>query len=376
MALFPADSLRFYLPFPDGVLHYVCAECDALCCRGQGFAGSLSREMGKLLALYPALAGAVTARYGEVITLQTPARACFFLRDDKRCDIEVTHGTDLKPGMCRLFPFNNFARLGEDIVVIAPHFLCPLRVVLPRSGHVAGTHHDIIQGARESFLLDRGDFAATIVSLAMASGQTADSALEQETRFRDGCSDALQVTSFFARLARSSVDADALRRFLERATRVCGVDPTPRHHRDELDDFLLVLAPYWRLKMLPLGYERMLRVLALAEVLIRRVASLSPRPITPQQADQFYTEISPACCLLSHDESPLAVPAGRRQVPPFGTAELIFTAYQALRAVDTSVMAAFEEAFSAGTPTHDRMAILIELGRHYGGPTVPVESSA
>jgi hypothetical protein len=376
MALLPIDDLQFYLPFPDGVLHYICAECDALCCRGSGFAGSLAREMGTLLTLYPALAGAVVARRGDVITLHNPARGCFFLRDDRRCEIEVTHGADLKPGLCRLFPFSNFARLGEHIVVIAPHFLCPLRLVLPRSGHVAGTHHQIIQEAKDSLLLDRADFATSVTSLAMASGQTADSTLRQETRFRDACADALEASSFLETLAHSSANPAALRRFLERGSLVCGVAPTPARGRDALDDVLLVLAPYWRLKMLALGHERMLKVMALAEVLIRRLASLSVRDITLQQAEQFYEQLSPACRLLSLDESPLSVPAGLRKVPPFGSAELTFTAYHVLRAADTSVMDAFEEAFSADTSTHDRMAILNELGRDYGDSAPSVASPA
>ena len=370
MSLLPIDDVTFYLPFPDGVLHYVCAECDADCCRGHGFGGSLSREMGKLLALYPALAGAVSSRHGEVIVLHNPALGCFFLKDDNRCGIEVTHGKELKPGMCGLFPFNNFARLAEDIVVIAPHFLCPLRVILPRSGNVAGRHHAVVQAAKESYLLDRGDFSANVVSITLASGQTPSSALEQETGFRDACSDALHATSFVTTLARSSAGgADALTRFLQRAARVCGVVPMSRD-RDAIDDLLLVLAPYWRLKMLPLGHERMLRVLALAEVLIRRMASLSPRDMTLQEADHFYMELSPACRLLSLDESPMAAPGELRQVPAFGTAELAFAAHQALRAAETNVMAAFDEAFAAGTPTHDRMAILVALGRLYGDTTI------
>jgi hypothetical protein len=366
MALLSEDGLTFYLPFPDGVLHYVCAECDALCCRGAGLAGSLAREMGQLLVLYPALAGAVISRRGDVITLQNPSRACFFLRDDNRCDIEVTHGPQLKPGLCRLFPFSNFARLGDGVVVIAPHFMCPLRLILPRADRAAGRHHDIIQAAKESFLLDRADFAVSFVSLALPPGRTAGDVLEQETRFRDGCSDDLQAGRFFATLSRSSANPDALKRFLDRAARVCGVSPAAARDRDDLDDFLRVLAPYWRLKMLPLGHERMLKALALADVLIRRLAALSPRPITLQQADQFYEQMSPVGRLLSRDELPLALPDGAPQLPPFGTSELTFTAYQALRAAGTGVMAAFEQAFAAGTPTHDRMAILNDLGRYYG----------
>ena len=33
------DQPEIFFAFPDGVFHHVCAECTALCCRGQGFAG-------------------------------------------------------------------------------------------------------------------------------------------------------------------------------------------------------------------------------------------------------------------------------------------------------------------------------------------------
>ncbi len=364
MSLLPTDALTFYLPFPDGVLHHVCAECDALCCRGHGFSGSLSREMTRLLVLYPALAGAVTSRRGDVITLHNPARACYFLQDDNRCGIEVRHGRQLKPGLCTLFPFNNFSRLGEDIVVLAPHLLCPLRVVLPRSDGAEGGHQRVIQAAKDSFLLDRGEFSASVPSLPLPPHQTPRGALQQETGFRDACSDGLQTARFSEVLARCSTDAAGLTRFQYRAALVCGVVPAAAPERDALDDILLVLASFWRLKLLSLGQERMLRVLALAELLIRRLALLSPRAATPQQVDQFYSEVFPACHLLSRNESPMMVPDRLRTLASFGTADVTCTAYQALRAAERSVLVAFEEAFAQGTPTHDRMAILMEVGRH------------
>ncbi len=365
MSLLPLDTLTFYLPFPDGVLHYVCAECDALCCRGQTFGGSLSREMGTLFVLYPALEGAVLARRGDIVVVRNPARRCYFLTDDNRCGVEDKHGTALKPAVCRLFPFNNFSRLSEDIVVLSPHFLCPLRVVLPRSDKVEGTHQKVIQAARDSFLLDRADFSANVAPLALASRQTPQDALQQEMSFRDACSDALQAARFLDVLAGSSSSPDSLKRFLQRAARVCGVEYAAPHDRDDLDDVLLALASSWRVRMLSLGHERMLRVLALGEVLIRRLASLSVRALTPQQVDQFYCEMFPACHMLSHDESPMILPKVHRKVPPFGTAELTFTAYRALKAAERNVLVAFEEAFSRDTATHDRMAILIELGSRY-----------
>jgi hypothetical protein len=364
VSLLPLDTLTFYLPFPDGVLQYVCAECDALCCRGHSFGGSLSREMGTLFVLYPALEGAVIARRGDIVTVRNPARACYFLTGDNRCGVEDQHGTPLKPAVCRLFPFNNFSRLSEDIVVLSPHFLCPLRVVLPRSDKVEGTHQKVIQAARDSFLLDRADFSANVAPVALASRQTPQGALQQEISFRDACSDALQAARFLDVLALSSSSPDSLKRFLHRAARVCGVEDAAPQGRDYLDDVLLALASSWRVKMLSLGHERMLRVLALGEVLIRRLASLSVRALTPQQVDQSYGEMFPACHLLSQEESPMILPKAHRKVPPFGTPELTFTAYQALRAAERNVLVAFEEAFPQNTPTHDRMAILIELGSH------------
>ena len=46
------QAVSLFFAFPDGVYHYVCAECTALCCRGQGFGGSLEREMRTLLQIY------------------------------------------------------------------------------------------------------------------------------------------------------------------------------------------------------------------------------------------------------------------------------------------------------------------------------------
>jgi hypothetical protein len=75
----PNEETPLYMAFPDGVFHYVCAECTALCCRGDGFGGSLKREMPVLLTLYPALGSAVVSRQGSRLTFGTPAGGCFFL---------------------------------------------------------------------------------------------------------------------------------------------------------------------------------------------------------------------------------------------------------------------------------------------------------
>jgi hypothetical protein len=376
MPLLPIETLTFYLPFPDGVLDYVCAECDALCCRGQGFGGSLSREMTKLLALYPALELAVTSRRGDVLSVQTPTGRCYFLRDDNRCRIEEDHGKQMKPGVCGLFPFNKFSRVSEDIIVVMPHFMCPLRVVLPRSEKVEGVHHKVIQAAKESFLLDSVDFSTNIDPVPLAARQTPAQALRQEISFRDTCSEALQQKSFLEVLSLTSNDSEALQRFLPRTTLVCGVVYAAPKTRDYLDDLLLVLASSWRVGMLHLGQERMLRVLALAGVLLRRLASLSPRALTPQQVNHFFGELSPALRLLSRNETPLTLPKAFQKVPPFGAASLTFTAYRALRGAEKNVLVSFEESFSKDLSVADRMAVLVELGAHTEHATAPKPKKA
>src|SRR5438045_1171565 len=76
----PASSrgISIYFAFPDGVFHYVCAECNALCCRSLAFGGRL-REVGQLLELYPALGSSAIARKGDSLLFLPLASGCVFL---------------------------------------------------------------------------------------------------------------------------------------------------------------------------------------------------------------------------------------------------------------------------------------------------------
>jgi Fe-S-cluster containining protein len=94
------------LAFPDGVFDYVCAECNALCCRGHGFAGSIEQEVGQLFTLYPELESTVTERRADIVSFANVDVGCQLLDGDKLCRIEKEHGYDLKPGVCRTFLFN------------------------------------------------------------------------------------------------------------------------------------------------------------------------------------------------------------------------------------------------------------------------------
>ena len=167
------QTTDIFFAFPDGVFHHVCAECTALCCRGQGFAGSLKREMNFIFKNYPPLASLVTEREGDVVTVATPAGSCFFLRKDNLCQIELDHGRARKPGICLLFPFNDFSRIGNTLVV-APHFMCPLRLNLPAApGSVEGTHANVAKAIQETTMGDADYVRGFVGTAKLPAGRSA-----------------------------------------------------------------------------------------------------------------------------------------------------------------------------------------------------------
>ncbi|MET0387618.1 MAG: YkgJ family cysteine cluster protein [Polyangiales bacterium] len=145
----------FYFSFPDRVLHYDCAACDALCCRGRGMAAHADRELVPLLRREPALAGWVTEQRGRLVHFATPPGGCHFLEADRRCSIERSAGYEAKPSLCRAFPFNDIWQL-EDTWLVAPHYLCPL-TLRPRdaSPENAGDHGKLARDLHESGWLDQ-----------------------------------------------------------------------------------------------------------------------------------------------------------------------------------------------------------------------------
>jgi Fe-S-cluster containining protein len=78
--------------------------------------------MQKLVQLYPALESMAVARHGNILSFATPTGRCHFLEPDNLCRIEKEHGKQQKPGVCMLFPFNVFTRIGKTIA-ISPHFI-------------------------------------------------------------------------------------------------------------------------------------------------------------------------------------------------------------------------------------------------------------
>ena len=361
-------GLSLYFAFPDGVFHYVCAECTALCCRGQGFAGSLQREMRPLLALHPALGSMAISRHGDVITFATPSGRCHFLDDDNLCRIEKESGKALKPGVCTLFPFNDFSRIGKAIAV-SPHFMCPLRLQLPaRPGEVEGTHALIEAAVRESALLDPAYLDAAVPLLRLHPSQDAESVLAREARFRDTCALALGQRTFTETLRGASADPASLGAVVARAAQVMGLAvPARSQPRDAVDDLLLALAPTLRLSAPHLCPEGIVRALALGELVVRRALLLSDSPPTLQGVHSILTAAGPALRLLARGDEPLEPARGTgEKVPPFGDPELTFAAFVALREARGSAgtLGALEKAIKPSLTVADRSVLLRQLGIH------------
>jgi hypothetical protein len=352
-----------YFAFPDGVFDYVCAECDALCCRGQGLGGSLRREMGTLLTLYPSLQTMAVRRRGDVIHFATFRGTCQFLEEDRHCRIERQHGKALKPGVCTLFPFNAFSRIGASLVV-RPHFLCPLRMRVPVApGSVAGTHDDIASAIADSRLIDEQTWTHSVEPTRSVDRAAAPAILEREARFRDRCGDSLGRLSFRTLLGAESASRDAFDRGVSRATAALGLPALPGPAGDGVDDVLLAVAPSFRLQLLELADDAILLALAVGEDLVRHAAMIAARPPTPQSVYTHLSAMAQLLRLLARTR-PLEEIA-RVAIPPFVNPVLTRAAQTLLAGLwaGQSGLDAIERAVAELPSPSDRMALLVELGK-------------
>jgi hypothetical protein len=357
------STAKLYMAFPDGVFHYVCAECNALCCRGDGFGGSLEKEFKPLFQIYPALQSLVTFRKGDEIHLSNPSGRCMMLDDDRLCRIETEHGRSAKPGVCALFPFSSFRRIGDDVAII-PNFLCPLRVQVPaRPNEVEGTHAEIEAAVRVSAY-----FEACYPNLhPLIHHPSLDSreVVQREKVFRDVCAAALGKLSFTDVLLKSSANPQLFQVTVERGRKLLGL-PAPElmRERDGIDDLLLAIAPTHRLNLLTLPEENMLMALALGEAHVRQTLSISNHPLNPQGTHKILNDFVGAIRLLARGDVPLGAYQSRPvQVPHFNDAALTFAGIIALRKINggVGILSALEEAFSSLT-TADRTFLLLPIG--------------
>ncbi len=358
-------SVPLFFAFPDGVFHHVCAECNALCCRGGGFGGSMKREMPFLLRRYPALSTAVAGCSGDVLHLTNPVDRCFFLSDKNLCQIEVDHGKSKKPGVCTVFPFNSFRRIGGAIAV-SPHFACPLRLQLPsRPGEVEGTHKTIERAIRNSRLLEPAQVNAQMPATRLHKTETSSSVLSREKRFRNFCASALGRLSFRDVVLAVSKDPQSLERRIFRAVDLmcwkqarAGVPPG-------LDDILLAMASALRIEALHLSSEDILASLLIAERAVLQACAIGNYSPSPQGVYAILQNLGPALRLLAYGERFPQVPQSINK-SPFGACELSFRYAVALtRMSKEGNLNALEKTFTNVVSPADRKLIVQQLGLQF-----------
>lgn len=347
---------KFYFAFPDRVYHYDCAKCDALCCRGHGI-GTAARETPALLSHYPELAWTATRNGREGSNFTNPAGGCFFLTSDNLCRVEQEHGREAKPGVCRLFPFNDFSRIG-DVVVVRPHFLCPLRL-LPGEG--VGRHDEL-----EASLLETG-----VVSRALRQPgpdmppQKALEVVLREEAFRDKCGAAIGMGSYNDLLEAEAQDKADFRGWREKALRLWGISAEAAP-RDYLDDYLLALAAPLRVRIILLSERDKLRILFLAGAYLRKVAKVSSRPLTLQGAHQMIVNVIGVLRLFAYGNASLrlSVPEAAQGLD-MQNPLLTVAFFQVLEELQggRKLFDALEAALPARTSDVDRVIFFHQLAR-------------
>jgi len=322
--------------------------------------------MQSLLTLYPPLGSAIVSRQASIIKIGTPAGGCFFLDQDNYCRIEKDHGKNLKPGVCSIFPFNLFTRIG-DVVAISPHFGCPIRLQVPaRPGNVEGTHTAVEAAARASGFLDAEYIHSYMPSVGLHPSLDGVEVVRREVSFRDSCSRSFMQRSFYDTLRDESSDPGELDKSTERAAHVMGLDAGSEfRERDHVDDMLLALAPSHRISLLHMSSEAILRALAISEILLRQMMSLSSIEMTPQGANSILGNVGPAVRLLARGDETIELAGNANpKSPPFGDPSMAFAAFTALRNVGagTGVLVALEKAIKPHMSIPDRSALLVQLG--------------
>ncbi len=374
-------TIPVYIPFPDGVLHYVCRECTQNCCyRSAEFDGSFSKEIRHLVQLYPSMALTATRRRGDVFAFATPSGRCYFLGEDHRCAVETRHGKEIKPACCSLFPFNNYLRIGKTFVT-SLNMLCPIRLQLPaQPGQVEGTHANIESQLRQSPYLDESYYNATKQLYPFPEAQ-AQAVLDEEISFRDLCAQSLGQQSFAATLRSVAQSSESLDVFVLWGVRLLDLDLNLRPEtRDQVDDLMLAIAPILRLNRLLLSAEKRLRVLALSELALRKLLAptgenslLLTHAAEPKGAIEMLNRIGNVLHLLAiADEPTMATKHALKNLPPFGDAQMTFAAFEILRTAEKEqpLTEVLEKAL-VNLSVADRMALLMDLA-HLIGPKINI----
>jgi Fe-S-cluster containining protein len=333
-------AIPFHFAFPDGVLHYDCAQCTALCCLGHGV-GAHRRELVPLLRKAPELSSWATTRNRELVYFQSPVGRCYFLNARDRCSVEEDLGRELKPSMCKAFPFNRVSLLGE-VRVVTPNFLCPLRLEAASSVN-AGQHAKLAAELEQVGWLEQ-DFP----QLQLHEGESAKAFLEAEITLRAACSAALASGATLASICEEDVSEPA-------TLLACADAETAR-----FEAMFVALAPVWSCELSHVPRLARLRALCLARLHISRALGLAGARQTLQVAHALFDAHAPLYELLAQPQLPM--PAGLLIDSGDGPTLLAAAVIDRLARMGASVGEAVREGCE-GLSELDRQTLLSSLGR-------------
>jgi hypothetical protein len=347
---------KIYFAFPDRMYHYECRNCDALCCKGHGI-GTASKETAGLLARYPELAWSATKTAKEGSDFTNPIGGCFFLTANNLCQIERDHGKQAKPAVCTLFPFNDFSRIG-DYLIVSPHFLCPL---LLRPGEGMGRHDELTNLLQETGIRPR----ALQNSGREISQHRALEVISREEAFRDRCGEGIGRIAFEDFIESESLEKGAFGKWRTRALDLWGIS-TATNERNYLDDFLFALAPPLRVRMLHLSEQQRLRVLSLASAYIRTMARITSRPISLQGSHQMISNVFGVLRLFSYGNISLRLKhSDVNEGVGFQNPELTLAFYRVIEEIQSGkkLFDAIEMAMPSCLPNIERAIFFHQLAR-------------
>jgi hypothetical protein len=225
---------------------------------------------------------------------------------------------------------------------------------------VEGTHANVAKAIKETNL-GEADYVRGFVGTAkLPKGKSAEEILEREKVFRDRCSDALGKLRFRDVLEESSVDPSALWAHRKRVARMLSWNmPTPPETRDALDDILIASAPAYRVEALFHSDEGLLRFLTLAEMMVRRVFSMSIAAPTLQGVFGVIEDMRPALRLLAWGDAKPPLKKVPLKSPEFGDSNLVDAAQKFLNWMPTKgVLPALEKALPVRCSAADRIVII------------------
>jgi len=395
----PPDHV--YFAFGDGRFAYDCVTCGARCCRGHGFEPLVDRDLQRQLAgrralrffLDPCAAGA-----GNHYHARNFEPACFFLTEQRLCSLHVDHGPDGKPETCRLFPFNQFTRAG-DFLIVTPHSLCPLEIVAADARSPLSRHDElrstmaaigIATHFRESPIAGGG--VAALVALERRIVALCEEQLHAP-RYLENAAEQLALT----RLAAGAADSpEAVR---ERARRELDaflaqlyavLDEPPRADVDDpaVARSLIAMTPSVRAQLLfvqgvaaaPGELERVPYFLLALHALVGFARDAGMPAISCQTVKEVYDAYTPLLRLLVNVDRVVAWLAG-------ADADLAVTGNAALQASYLAVAKALLPSVQRRSPTKlgdvlrrhaagdglDRIVLLKLLARRMDGRLVPLD---